>query len=370
MNQYEKPFDRLLNELPTARRLCEVPAATDVSCVVAIAGFEPRCVAATERMAARHWNAKAAVCVTYSDASTQLPNDKYKAALVEHLKRIASGGTPAVLSHDDHALETDFGVALGNELESLGIDVNSPEAHIVVDITVGSSRLLLEGLHALFQWRARITLMYSEASRYRPYFNEYIEYFEKRRVHAVEPPEFLTRGVERVEVLQRIPGLNADARPAYLVMFPSFAFTRVSAVIDELAPGRVQWIFGIPHRIENRWRLDAQKEYHFSLIERAHRQCYVSTFDYRESLEVLERIYQTRRSDYSVLVASLGSKMQKLGQVLFHLLRPEVAAVVSIPRTWDPDRFSSEEPREIYVIEFGGGAAIRESLWKTRTLRV
>ncbi len=370
MNQYEKPFEQLLSELPAARRLCDVSAVTDVSCVVAIAGFEPRCVAATEQMAARHWDAKAAVCVTYSDANMQLPNDKHKAVLVGHLKRIAKGVTPAVLTHDDHALNADFGGALWRELESRGVDVNDPESHIVVDITVGSSRLLLEGLHALFQGRARITLVYSEASRYRPYFNEYIEYSEQRRVHTVEPPEFLTRGVERVEVLQRIPGLNADARPAYLVMFPSFAFARASAVIDELSPSRVQWIFGIPHLIENRWRLDAQKEYHFSLIERAHRQCYVSTFDYRESLEVLERIYQKRRSDYNILVASLGSKMQKVGQVLFHLLRPEVAAVVSIPRTWDPDRFSSEEPREVYAIDFGSCSSVREALWKTRTLRV
>ena len=184
------------------------------------------------------------------------------------------------------------------------------------------------------------------------------------------PPEFLTHGVDKVEVLRRIPGHDADSRPTFLVVFPAFARTRVSAVIEELCPSRVQWMFGVPHIVENRWRLDAQREYHTALIEKSHRHCYVSTFDYRETLSVLESVYRKRRQTYGIFVCSLGSKLQKLGQAIFHILRPEVAALVSIPRVWEPEKYSDERPRAVYGLDLGSCQRLRERLWSTRRFRL
>jgi hypothetical protein len=368
--QFERSLDQMLSDLPAATLLDRTRPRQDISCVVAIVGFEPRCYAAVDRMASSGWHAAAGICVCYDETNIRAPNELHRADLVDRMLALTYDDVPLILEHNDHSVEVDFGETLLHGLKTRGIDVSDPSTHIVFDITVGSSRLLLEGLHALLQQYCSVTLTYSEASKYRPDFSEFIEHVAERRVHSIEAPEFLTRGVERVEVLRRIPGSNADARPAYLVLFPSFAYTRSSAVIDELAPSRVQWMFGIPHLVENRWRLDAQREYHRGLVERSHRHCYVSTFDYRETLEVLERTYRKRRSDYGVVVASLGSKMQKVGQVLFHLLRPEAAAVVSIPRTWDPDRFSSDAPRAVYTINFGPCDKLRELLWSSRRLRI
>lgn len=369
-SQFEQTLEQLLSQLPGPTELARSPDNQRVSCCVAIAGFEPRCVSALQLMAAKGWRSERGICVAYSDASMAAPNSKHRDQLLNDMRAVSDAQELGVIGHDDHNLDADFGDALVQELAAQGIDLEDETAHIVFDITVGSSRLLLEGLHALMQGRAAVTLIYSEASRYRPLFEEYRLHAEAQRVQSIEPPEFLTKGVDRVEVLRRIPGQNADARPTFLVVFPSFAYTRSSAIVDELSPSRVQWIFGVPHLVENRWRLDAQRDYHCGLVERSHRQCYVSTFDYRETLEVLEHIYQKRRDDYGVVVASLGSKLQKVGQVLFHLLRPEVAAVVSIPRIWDPDRFSSEEPRAVYSVSFGSCAELRESLLSTRRLRV
>lgn len=298
------------------------------------------------------------------------PNRMFFGDMHEELSLLSQGRSPEVLDHNDHGLDVDFGQQLLHTLHKMGIDLQSAATHIVFDITVGSSRLLLEGLHALLQTEVRLTLAYTEVSSYRPSFDEYRRHLEERRVRQIEPPEFLTHGVDRVEVLKSIPGRNADARPAYLVVFPGFAFTRVSAVIDELAPSRVQWIFGIPHLVSNRWRIDAQRDYHQSLIERSHRHCFVSTFDYRETLDVLEQIYRKRRGEYGIFVASLGSKMQKVGQALFHVLRPEAAAVVSIPRIWNDDRFSDETPRGVYMLDLGECGDLRKALWQTRQLRV
>jgi hypothetical protein len=369
-SQFEKSIEQFLTDLPLALPIEKVAASQPVTCFIAIAGFEARCLGAVDAMAAQQWHSDFGVCVKYTDASMEIPNRKHLDQMAQRIAALTGGTAPLMIEHDDHDLDADFGDKLTQSLAASGIDLQDANAHIVFDITVGSSRLLLEGLHALLNGRASVTLVYSESAKYRPFFEEYLGHIEEQRIHTVEPPEFLTQGVDRVEVLRRIPGQNADARPTFVVMFPSFAFTRSSAVIDELAPSRMQWIFGVPHLVENRWRLDAQKEYHRGLIDKSHRHCYVSTFDYRETLEVLESVFQRRRENYSLFIASLGSKMQKVGQVLFHLLRPEVAAVVSIPRIWNPDRFSSDEPRAVYALQLGKCGDLRKSLWDVRRLRI
>ena len=367
---YQSCIDELLENLPRAQRIEHVAPQTDISCVIGIAGFEPRCISAAEAMRSRDWRARSGICIQYANSDMEIPNSQYAEELLQRISAICGGVAPRVIEHDDHSVDLGFGERILQTLRDMDLDLESDQTHIVFDITVGSSRLLLEGLHALLQTDVSITLTYTEVAMYRPSFDEYRKHLEEQQVRQIEPPEFLTRGVDRVEILNTIPGQNADSRPAYLVVFPAFAFTRVSAVIDELAPSRVQWIFGIPHLVENRWRIDAQRDYHRSLIEKSHRHCYVSTFDYRETLQVLERTYQKRREDYGLFVASLGSKMQKVGQVLFHILRPEVAAVVSIPRIWDDDRFSGETPRAVYSLDLGSCRELRDALWQTRRLRV
>ncbi len=238
------------------------------------------------------------------------------------------------------------------------------------DITVGSSRLLLEGLHALLNTDVELTLVYVEAAEYRPGYNEYIE-DKKNTVHVGRlGRDFLTFGVDRIELLHRLMGRSADARPTYVIAVPSFTPTRISAVLEEMAPSMVHWFFGIPHLVHNRWRWDAQLYYHNALIEPSHKQSYVSTFDYREMLEVLESTYRENRIDYNLLVCSLGSKLQKVGQILFHILRPEVGAIVSIPNRWDPERFSSQNVRACYTLQLGPCARLRRALRRTRTYRL
>ena len=297
-------------------------------------------------------------------------NEAYKTNLYSESSRLCEGRDPEVITHDDHNLASDFGVVLLDALHQAGIDASSSATHVVFDITVGTSRLLLEGLHALLNTDVELTLVYSEASEYRPSYNEYIE-DEHNTVHIGRiERDFLTFGVDRVELLRRLLGRVADARPTYAVAVPSFTPTRISAVLEEIAPSIVHWVFGIPHLICNRWRLDAQKFYHHALYEPSHKRSYISTFDYREMLGVLEKTYRENRVDHNLLVCSLGSKLQKVGQVLFHILRPEVGAVVSIPNRWDPEHFSVRDSQACYVLRLGSCKKLRGDLWRTRTYRL
>jgi hypothetical protein len=368
--QFELEFEALLNALPAPVPVSSAsgdPAHFD--CLIGVCGFESRCTHVAQALRDKGVRCRQAIAIHYAGDDLREPNEAYAQDLHSALRAMC-GSEVARLPYDDHDLGRNFGERLVASLMSHGAALDLPTTRIGFDITVGTSRLLLEGLHSLLHTSADVTLYYAEADEYRPTFSEYRSVALQAPYRQGTPPEFLSLGVDKVELLRSIPGRNVDARPAYLVVFPSFTPTRIGAVLDELSPSGVHWLFGVPHMVKNRWRMDAQREYHESLMDPAHRHCYVSTFDYRETLEVLEAVYRTRKNEYALFVCSLGSKMQKVGQVLFHILRPEVGAVVSIPRTWDPKLYSGRTVKTAYVLNLGDAASLRKRLSQTRTFRV
>lgn len=369
-NQYEMDFEKFVWNLPSIAQLDNSLRDRNSTCLVCIAGFEPRCYTAANRFLNIGWKFQLGFCVHYEHEEMREVNEKHTDKLYESIRKLTNGKEPINLQHEIQNFGVDFGDTLIRTLSSSGLNLNSPETTITFDISVGSSRLLLEGLCALLNTDVKVNIVYSESGEYRPYFDEFLSELNQDRIGKSALPEFLSYGVDRVELIKRIPGINADARPTYLVTFPSFSPIRIGSVIEEISPSRVYWLFGVPHLVKNRWRIDAQRRYHEDLIESFHRHCYVSTFDYRETLNVLENIYKKHNNEFTILISSLGSKLQKVGQTIFHLLRPEVGAIASIPRVWDPHRYSSEKAREVYLIQLGESKELRDQLWRTRMYRI
>ncbi|MGE3779738.1 MAG: hypothetical protein AB7F89_21295, partial [Pirellulaceae bacterium] len=85
-------------------------------------------------------------------------------------------------------LNTSVGDRLLDAMRGAQIDLESEDTRVVFDITVGSSRLLLEGLHALLCTDVNLTLTYTEVAAYRPSFDEFRDQLEEQRVRRVEPP--------------------------------------------------------------------------------------------------------------------------------------------------------------------------------------
>ena len=374
-SQFEIDFNRFVDSLPRPVRLTNMASPVVAgSCFIGIAGFEPRCYAAPKKLVTLGWTTRVAFVVHYSQenmtdnmirGNEACANDLHSAS-----RQLCEGRKLKIIVHDDHDLGSDFGTQLLEAMHQAGIDTSSSATHVVFDITVGTSRLLLEGLHALLNTDVELTLVYSEASEYRPSYDEYVK-AKKNPIHVGRiEKDFLTSGVDRVELLRRLIGRVADERPTYVIVVPSFAPIRIGAVLEEISPSVVHWGFGRPHLRRNQWRVKAQKYYHRALQEPVHKQSCISTFDYREMLTVLEKTYRESRADYNLLVSSLGSKLQKVGQVLFHILRPEVGAIVSIPNRWDPEHFSIRDSRACYVISLGPCERLRRNLWLTRTFRI
>lgn len=363
-------FNQFVWGLPRPARLSNSNQLYDCAAdaVIAIAGFEPRCCEAIRRLSLLDYKTKKSFCIHYKHSEMAEYNELHTTELHELLGSISSEKDTNKIWHNIKEMNTDFGDVLIKALESNGIDLSDNNTKIIYDISVGSSRLLLESLHALFNTNADLTIIYAESTDYKPYFDEYLHHND---VQGSLAPEFLSIGIDDVQVIKRFAGIVSDSRPTYMVVFPSFSPIRIMAVIDEMSPNRIFWLFGIPHLVKNRWRIDAQKKYHKDLLaDELHRTCYISTFDYRETLDVLESIYKKTRGTYSIMICTLGSKLQKIGQVLFHMLRPEVGAVASIPRMWKPEKYSSEKAREVYQIKFGPCDRLRKNLIKTKLFQM
>ena len=372
--EFELDFDGFIESLPQPVRLDTEARAVEASCFIGILGFEPRCYTGAKELVRLGWTTQVAFCVHYSQGSMTESmikgNEEHVDDLHSVCRELSEGRELKIIAHDDHNLATDFGNELLDAIHQTGIDTSSPATHVVFDITVGTSRLLLEGLHALLKTDVELTLVYSEASEYRPSYDEYVKAKENPIHIGRAERDFLTFGVHHIELLRRLLGRIADERPTYLIAVPSFAPTRISAVLEEISPSVVHWVFGIPHLSCNQWRVEAQKYYHKALYEPSHKRSCISTFDYRTMLSILEKTYRENRTEYNLLVGSIGSKLQKVGQVLFHILRPEVGAIVSIPIRWDPEHFSIRDSRACYAIRLGSCKKLRRDLWRTRTYRL
>ncbi len=87
----------------------------------------------------------------------------------------------------------------------------------------------------------------------------------------------------------------------------------------------------------------------------------VSTFDYKKTLETLERIYQARDCKYHVNISPLGSKMQSVGIALFWYMRQDVSIVFAMPEEYNARQYS-EGCKATWQINFGDINKVREIL--------
>ena len=93
----------------------------------------------------------------------------------------------------------------------------------------------------------------------------------------------------------------------------------------------------------------------------------ISTFDYKETLKVLDRIYNSKNLDFHINISALGSKMQTLGLALFCYIKPDVSVYLAIPEKYNPKQYS-EGCKATWQINFGEIKNIRDILNKVGSL--
>ena len=95
----------------------------------------------------------------------------------------------------------------------------------------------------------------------------------------------------------------------------------------------------------------------------------VSTFDYKETMQILERLYTKKSEEHTITVSPLGSKLQALGTALFCYIHPDVRVIFSTPKEYNAAQYS-DGCKNIWALDFGNLHELRGNLNEVGKLRI
>lgn len=325
-------------------------------------GFEDRCPWIAELLAEGGiYKVSDAVLLEY--ATNQSDNDLNRPKLIGALERFASRVRGMPCDVNDYP----------EQLRMLLQEVTARPGNVGVtfDISVCSSKLLVTTLTILLEFGVNLRIVYSEAALYHPTEKEY----------QTDPGKWTTdegwglaRGVRAVTPSPDHPGSRRDILPEAVIVFPTFKPERARAIIAHVDESlrlrsreRVVWLVGDPHLPADHWRAGILRE--INEIAPPSPVYEVSTFDYRKTIEALDRAYKPLDCKYHVTVAPLGSKLQSVGIVLFWYVRPEVSIVFASPEKYNAAEYS-EGCKAVWRIDFGPVTQLRQLIDTVGQLRL
>ena len=326
-------------------------------------GFEPRCIVIPKELERIGYKVRRAVYLKYD---TNVNDNKLNLPSLEKcLRNLAS--SVEVVNGDSDELPRQLRALLDLATQ----ECESGRPYVTIDISVTANRLIMRCMRVLLEYDICLRIVYSEARIYHPTKEEYDSDPGRWSIDGVLG---LEQGVERIIPSVDHPGTSLDPMPDCVILFPSFKQERSRAVISAvdqslvMSPGnKVIWLLGRPHLSENSWRLEAMKT--INGIGDDATQSEVCTFDYKDTLRVLDRLYIDRNLSYNITVSPLGSKMQALGTAMFCYMHPDVRILLAIPKEYNAARYSVGH-EENWRIDFGPLALICDKLREVGTLEI
>lgn len=368
-------FTEVCSRLPNALPLDSVLKA-DIDLFVCASGFEPRVSAVAESCVAKGYRIPKACYLTYRD------NESENLAAREPLLRYLNDLAADVRSLDVDTPGLGFHEHFNRLLDDVVVQSGSTAAgpRVVLDISSASTRLSLKALHSLWARNIRLTLAYSQAAVYYPAAHEFddaSEYAETNLIitdsdpHPYSQSLGLESDVRDVEFSLEYPGKHFDNLPDRVVVVAGLNGLRSRAAIAYVDPAlatedpnpRVSWIAGEPLEEHDKWRLNAMLRVNGLLVggNCADYVRIVSTFDYKETLRVLEEEHSKCFTQERISVAPMGSKMQMVGVSLFCELHPDVRVVLTSPASHEGNHYS-EGVRNLWGVDFGSTTKLRREL--------
>ena len=318
-------------------------------------GFEERCLSLPELLATTD-GLKCEESVWFEYGTNVTDNARNRPRLDSALRSFSKQRRPMECDVDG------FTNALRELLQRKTI--SGIEPRLAVDVSCFTSRLLLNVIKVLLEFRLGLRVVYSEAAVYHPTPDEYAEDPDK---WTTEERLGLTSGIARVIPSPEHPGSPRDG-PNLIIAFPTFKPERTRKIVSDIDPalllrpgGRIVWIVGDPHMDAEMKQLRKKMTLEINEIPPKAQRYEVCTLDYKETLRILDLIYQTRNLDFHINISALGSKMQSLGTALFWHMRPDVSIYFAVPLKYNPDQYS-EGCKATWQIDFGSLSDVRAAL--------
>lgn len=361
----EIEFVDILNELPDIIPLnCEKYFfQQEYDLFFCALGFEDRCLNIPEQLAkTKNFRCKQAL---YFEYSTNIEdNEVNKQRLFRAFQQFADACKSFHCDNDNFTK---------NLREYIGeIVTSNKNPKIIFDISACSSKLLFSVMEVLFEFDIYLLIVYSEAMTYHPT----IEEFEKEREKWTTEEDFgITHGVGKVTSSPEYPGACKE-NPDLIIAFLTFKPERTRAIIidiDEallIKPGkRIIWIIGDPHMDDETKRKRKEIMREINKIPEGCPTYEVCTFNYKETIKKLDKIYNDNDLDFHIDISALGSKMQSLGIHIFCYVRPDASVYLAIPKKYNAKQYS-ESCKANWQINFGDIENIKKILNKVGQLEI
>ena len=202
-----------------------------------------------------------------------------------------------------------------------------------VDLS-GMSRILIVQLVAALVRGARTArseVLYCSAKVYPPE-REQVESKLAEHADLVGLTMFVSAGVFGLTIVPELSSVAMQGQPIRVITFPSWNTTQLAAVCSEMQASHFTIVHGIPPDPENAWRPGAIRSLNRIESLHTHEEFDVSTLDYRETLDLLLKIYDTNRQSAKLVVSPTGSKMQSLAVGVVCAFLRDVQVVYPTPR--------------------------------------
>jgi hypothetical protein len=357
---HKRELAEILHLLPEAKhcRPETEPQGRSESLFLCALGFEERCLTLPARLAASGYRADHAIYLQYETNSGD--NESRLPSLLTALN---------VISDDVQKFRYDEPGASNLLVSTLRSFDPAHTPAVTFDISVTSNRFLIRALRHLLSFNIRLRLVYSEAEIYHPTEDEY-KTDPSRWTH---DPRFGTEhGVAEIVPLVEYSG-HLDSLPDFIIVFPSFKPDRARAVINDIDPSlvgnpsrKVLWLVGVPHLSENFWRVEAMRQ--INQLGSVAQQMEISTFDYKQTLRVLDSTYDKVKNDYNISIVPFGSKLQSVAVALFCTMHPELRVVSAIPYKYGT--LFSEGFKQTWEIDYGATQDVRNILAEVGELSI
>jgi len=292
------------------------------SLYIGTAGFEDRCFSFLEECSKNNWLFNRVIGIKYAPF-----DEKNKVDELENLSiKLSKESRLDWVTYDRHNPE-DFSDSIKN-LKKL---INSSE-NIVIDISGMSKFLIVILLYGIRDYPGNVYIIYCEAKIYFPQSEEIKSIKEKL---PEETPSFLTTNVYKIVTTTELSSISMQGYPLLIIAFPTFNYKEMYALLNEITPQYLFKIEGVPREKNNEWRLEAirwinGKIYNDFVPRIRIDEKESSTFDYIQTIEVLNDIYADYKYSHKCIIAPTGSKLQTLGVLFFKQMYPEIQLVYPV----------------------------------------
>lgn len=212
--------------------------------------------------------------------------------------------------------------------------------NIVVDISAMSKLLIVVLLHGLRELPNRVTIVYTEAKVYHPTPEAYTAKKTELDKETENPPVFLTTDIYDIVTTKSLSSVAMQGFPLLMVAFPTFNHLELFALVNDITPQHLILLDGRPHEGHNYWRQEAIRHLNRKIIQGSfskddfppEERKVISTFDYKETIRLLEEIYAHYKYNRKIIVAPTGSKLQSLGIFLFKQMHPDIQIIYPVTK--------------------------------------